>query len=158
METVWISARVSVAPQLLIWWTEITAWIMNAVLLSRRFVRLPLSDMHYSVKLNLLFSFFSRIHNVQLPFVYFSRHFLPEDQQPAPQIWGLHWGNHTDMWSPVKRTKISFSFVYCVVSVSLGYFSGGFWLDCGNHELHSYHHHVDVGHLRRAFLSRMYQR
>lgn len=131
---------------------------MNAVLLSRRFVRLPLSDVRYSVKLNRLFSFFSRIHNVQLPFVYFSGHFLPEDQQPAPQIWGLHWGNHTDMSSPVKRTKISFFFVYCVVSVSLGYFSGGFWLDCGNHELHSYHHLVDVGHLRQAFLCRMYQR
>lgn len=97
VETVLISVRVSLTPQLLILLTKITACIINAALLSRQFIMLPHSDIHYSVKLNLLFCFFSRIHNIQLPFVYFSRHFLPEDQQPAPQIWGLHWGNHTDI-------------------------------------------------------------
>lgn len=37
--------------------------------------------------------------------------------------------------------------------MSLGYLSGDFWLDCGSDQLHSYHYHVDIEHLRRAGLS-----
>lgn len=51
-----------------------------------------------------------------------------------------------------KNTKLGSSFAHWVLCVSLGYFSGGLWCDCGSHQLHSYHRHVDVQHLRRAGL------
>lgn len=141
---------VSVTAQLLIVMTKVITWIINATLLARQVIRLPHSDIQYAVKLNWFFCFFSRIHNIQLPSIYFSRHFLPEDQQPTPQICGLHWGSRTDIWSVVKQLQKKMA--NCIFSVYLGNFSGGFRLDCGSRQLHSYCHHVEVERLRRAGL------
>lgn len=124
--------RISVTPQLLIVLTKVTAWIIHAALLARQVIRLLHSETQYSVKLNWFFCFFSRIHDFQLPSVYFSRHFLPEDQQPTPQICGLHWGNGTDIWSVAKQLQKQFAllltgFFFCVTRLFFWWFSAWLW-------------------------------
>lgn len=124
--------RISVTPQLLIVLTKVTVWIIHAALLARQVIRLLHSETEYSVKLNWFFCFFSRIHDIQLPSVYFSRHFLPEDQQPTPQICGLHWGNGTDIWSVVKQLQKQVAllltvFFFWVTRLFFWWFSAWLW-------------------------------